>query len=433
MKYRDFAFLGLIGALFYLSKLWQGDLRGDSLFYAEIAREILKTKDVFTLHFAGSPYFNKPPFLFWLTALAYKIFGVNTFSAKIWSSLNAVLSGFALYLLANEIFDRKTALLSASILLLTRDFIKDNVALRMDSTLVLFIILYLFFLLKNKAIPSGVFLGFALLTKGLAGVIPILIALFSSIFLGKKFLKHTLVSIPLGLLIFSPWFLVELKLYGSTFIKIFLMKESIGRVLGTSFSFSKGKSYYLKNLLETYWPWFALLPVALYKLAKQGGKEQKGLILTWILVVAFSLLFPKPEYGRYLMPIYPAFALAIGYTLSTWLNGETVDRIRDRATPFLIFSFILVNILPIRLHREAYRDLRALKPAIEFLGGKLALYKPSHSRIYQATVFYIDPSVEVIKKPEGNKTILTEKKNLKELHGFNPYICYGRFCLLNPP
>ena len=433
MRYRDLVFLGVIGALFYLSKLWQGDLRGDSLFYAEIAREILKTKDFFTLHFAGSPYFNKPPLLFWLTALTYKVFGVNTFSAKIWSSLNAVLSGFALYFLARVLFDRKTALLSAAILLLTRDFIKDNVAFRMDSTLVLFTILYMLFLLKNRAALSGVSLGLALLTKGLAGFIPILIAVFSSIFLGRKFFRCTLISIPLGFLIFSPWFFVELKLYGDTFLRVFLMKESIGRVLGTSFSFSKGKIYYLKNLVETYWPWLALLPISLYKIAKGEEKEQKALIFTWILVVGVSLLFPKPEYGRYLMPIYPAFSLAIGYTLGTWLSEDTVNRIRDRTIPFFVFSFILLNILPVKLHREAYKDLRALKPAVEFLGGRPILYKPSNSRVYQATVFYIDPSVKVVKRPLNGKIILTEKKNLKELKGFNLYLCCGRFCLLTPP
>jgi len=51
--------------------------------YAQVSREIFESGDWINLSIAGDAYDQKPPLLFWIGAIAYKLFGVSQFSYKI--------------------------------------------------------------------------------------------------------------------------------------------------------------------------------------------------------------------------------------------------------------------------------------------------------------------------------------------------------------
>ena len=59
--------------------------------YAQIAREMLESGNYVTPFYNGMPYLEKPPLLFWLTALSYQLFGVSEFAARVVPSLSATL------------------------------------------------------------------------------------------------------------------------------------------------------------------------------------------------------------------------------------------------------------------------------------------------------------------------------------------------------
>ncbi len=421
--------LTVLGATVLLSKLWQGDMRGDSLLYAEVAKEILKTGDWLTMHFAYEPYFNKPPLLFWLTAINYKLFGVTSFSARFWSPFIAFLCGLALYLLASQVFDRKVAFLSAMILFMTRDFIKDNMGLRMDSTVILSIIAVLYFLLRGRGWKDGALagmaLGIGLLAKGLVALysLGILLGLAlvvdKGIFLSRAFLCYLLV----GCTLFGLWFLGEYIAAGETFVNTFLFKQALGRFTG-EFTYSKGKLYYLELLLKTYWPWLPLLPLGIYQVLRKASREQKALILSWVSVVALSLLFPQPEYGRYLMPLYPAFALAIGFFLSGLMKGETIDKLAKAALVGGTVAFFIINIFPLQLHKISYAKLRELKPLVDYHRAQglreVYVYRTRY-RTPHAVIFYLDVVPKALKSsadlPAHGLVIVESKRRGDLLRG----------------
>lgn len=399
--------LSVLGVTVFLSKLWQGDMRGDSLFYAEVAKEILKTGDWLTMHFAYKPYFNKPPLLFWLTALNYKLFGVTSFSARFWSPFIALLCGLALYLLASQIFDRKVAFLSTMILFMTRDFIKDNMGLRMDSAVILSIIAAPYFLLRGRGWKDGVLagmaLGIGLLAKGLVALYSVGILLCFALLVEREiiFSRAFLCYLIVGCTLFGLWFLGEYITAGETFFKTLLFKQTLGRFTG-EFTYSKGKLYYLKLLLKTYWPWLPLLPIGIYQVLRKASREQRALVLSWISVVAASLLFVQPEYGRYLMPLYPAFALAIGFFLGGLVKEEKIDKLAKVALVGGTVAFFIINIFPFQLHKISYAKLRELRPLVDYYVSKgfdnIHLYKP-RSRTYQAVLFYLDVVPKRLKSP----------------------------------
>ena len=98
-------------------------LDGDSAFYATIAKNIIHTNDWMTLRFINpTDIIDKPPLVMWITAISYKIFGVNEFAISLWQSILAVLIVIFTYLMGKEVFGRRGGLLSAIILMLSAQF-----------------------------------------------------------------------------------------------------------------------------------------------------------------------------------------------------------------------------------------------------------------------------------------------------------------------
>jgi hypothetical protein len=55
--------------------------------YSEIPREMLTDGDWVIPHLNGLDYIEKPPLQYWATALIYRLFGVNEFSARLYTAL----------------------------------------------------------------------------------------------------------------------------------------------------------------------------------------------------------------------------------------------------------------------------------------------------------------------------------------------------------
>src|SRR5258706_15128653 len=54
----------------------------DEARYAQVAREMLERGDWITPTLGGFNWFEKPPLLYWLEVVSYKVFGINEFSAR---------------------------------------------------------------------------------------------------------------------------------------------------------------------------------------------------------------------------------------------------------------------------------------------------------------------------------------------------------------
>ena len=62
----------------------------DEGLYGAIAREMVQRGDWVTPRFNGFPYLEKPPLLFWLTALTFRLFGPSEWAVRLWSVLPAL-------------------------------------------------------------------------------------------------------------------------------------------------------------------------------------------------------------------------------------------------------------------------------------------------------------------------------------------------------
>src|SRR5881296_2423901 len=90
--YRYLIMIGLISVIFLFYHLGEGSLADfDEAHYAQVSVELLSSDNWLDLHFNGDYWPVKPPLYFWVTAIVYKINGINEFSARFIPAVSNVL------------------------------------------------------------------------------------------------------------------------------------------------------------------------------------------------------------------------------------------------------------------------------------------------------------------------------------------------------
>ncbi len=103
--------------------------------YAEIPREMLQRGDWVTPRLDGEPYLEKPPLLYWLTAVSYRMFGVHDWAARLPPALAVHGSILLLYFFGRRIFGEKPAFRGALALSLAPGFVSVGRLLIIDGVL----------------------------------------------------------------------------------------------------------------------------------------------------------------------------------------------------------------------------------------------------------------------------------------------------------
>src|SRR5882724_8493821 len=75
----------VLGAAWFATLQTRPLLDPDEGRYAEIPREMLASGDWITPRFDGLKYFEKPPLQYWATAVAYRAFGLEQWSSRLWN------------------------------------------------------------------------------------------------------------------------------------------------------------------------------------------------------------------------------------------------------------------------------------------------------------------------------------------------------------
>src|SRR6185312_13285551 len=108
---------GFCGFLFFFGLAYFGLLGADEPRYAQVAREMLARHDWITPTLGGKPWLEKPVFYYWQTMVAYSVFGVSDWAARLPSAVDATLVVVAVYLFLRRFrpgFQLDGALMTAS-------------------------------------------------------------------------------------------------------------------------------------------------------------------------------------------------------------------------------------------------------------------------------------------------------------------------------
>ncbi len=320
--------LCLAFALFFLKlgdrALWSSD-EGR---YAEIPREMIERSDAVSPHLNHVPYFEKPPLVYWLTAVNFSLMGETEGAARFWPALLGVIGVVLVWLFACRWFDRETGFWSAWFLLTSIGYflVGRYLVLDMPFTVLLSAGLLCFlegFEGRNRLVLIAAYLliGLATLVKGVvACAFPFLIV---AVYLtwtrqwGRWRQTGILWGVPLVLAVNIPWF-VLISMKNPTFLQFFFIHEHLQRFL-THNAGRPGPIYYFFGIgMLFFFPWSLFVffigdRLCTYKSPVTMEDRRRLFLLIWLLVIFLFFSVSRSKLPPYILPVLPPLAILTGY------------------------------------------------------------------------------------------------------------------------
>ncbi len=143
--------------------------------YAQIPKEMLESGSWVVPTLMGQPYLDKPPLMYWLTALSYRAFGVSEESARLVPAVCVHLTILAVYLLGRRSLGERAAFWAAALLTAAPGYLGVARFLLLDGLLTFCVttsVLCGFEAVRTGTLKRGwwiaaaVFSGLGFLTKG---------------------------------------------------------------------------------------------------------------------------------------------------------------------------------------------------------------------------------------------------------------------------
>jgi len=322
--------LALAGTLF----LWRLGVPGlmdpDEGRYAEIAREMLASGNFITPQLNFLPYLEKPPLVYWLTALSLQVGGNTEAAARLVPALSALAGLGAVYWLANRLWDPDTALLAGLITATSSGYFLLGRILTLDMTLTCCLTwgLALTWVAWRHGSRCSLFwayvaLGLGVLAKGpVAVVLPALIFLTWLVLEGQwrqwRRLWHP-GGAALSLLLVLPWYLL-VAWQNPEFVRYFFWEEHVQRFLTPRIHAGQPVYFYLGVVLVGLLPWTFLLPWA-WSAAKAAETDSlaaadRRFLLVWFGVIFVFFSLARAKLFPYLLPGLPPLALLTARALA---------------------------------------------------------------------------------------------------------------------
>jgi len=400
-----FALAALATALL-AGRLAGGDLVGDPVIYAALAKAMLRRGDWGTLYLGGQPFFEKPPLVVWLTALSFGTFGVATWSARLVGAVPGVLSCLVLVGVA-----------AGAILALTPGFVRFANTLLLDPMMLLAALLGLLAVARawerggTGLWWAGAWFGVAFLAKGALALVAaaILPALWLVTPAGSRPRARALAAAGLAFLaVVVPWHVYELWRWDGAFVRGYLydVKEKMGT--------HPPLATYVRVLGLTTLPW---LPLAVIGGWRTWHAAERGfavrLLVVWTAVAYGVLLLAGKHSPRYLMLLHPALALWAALAVAPWLGRRLAPAIGVLAG----LAWLAVLVWPGSLHPAGTGEaVLTLAPALGPPDTPVIGFRLRHEGTRARFAYYLDRDVEtsddieaLAELPPGTPVVTAER------------------------
>jgi 4-amino-4-deoxy-L-arabinose transferase-like glycosyltransferase len=418
----------------------------DEPFYSQTCHEMVESGDWLTPKIYGQPQFEKPILYYWLVSASYKVFGENEFAGRIPSALPATLAVLALYGFARQVFNRRTAFLSALILATGLEYCLMARLMLTDIALALLLALSMFSLWFAIQKQSGfwmfcqlLFGGLAVLMKGPIGTLIPMMGVGLFLWRTGKGLPWRSAGCLAGLgawaLIVLPWYGLMFKWYPRMFWEDFFVRDNWLRLIRAEHPANNvcfGLPYYIAILLLGSIPWMPMVAAALGRARQDVRRDERMLFLwSWILTSWVFLTIAQSKLPSYIFYLFIPLALVAGVSLERLLSegfrskgeriavlvfgflqfaGVLVAPLTKEAKPFLIPCLMVAGCLGVALVLLWRNQLRSwvwatTMATVVLLAGALTVNTPEVEALSSAKPL----AREMLALRKGNEPLLASK------------------------
>jgi 4-amino-4-deoxy-L-arabinose transferase-like glycosyltransferase len=318
----------------------------DSSTYALLSKQMFQSGSYLQLYLNGVDYLDKPPLVFWLACLSYKIFGIHDWAYRLPSVLVLVLGLYSVYRYTKLFYTERAAKMAVLIMASCMATYVMTSDVRTDTMLTGWVMFSIWQLaefnrslkLKNILL-GGVGVGCAMMTKGPIGLI-IPVTAFAVEFAykreWKKFFRWqyvlailviAILLIPMSYGLYEQFDLHPEKVIydrtGTSGLRFFYWTQSFGRITGESSWNNNPDPFFLfHSFLWSFAPWCVFFIPALYTEVKNKIKNfKKPDSSETVTVAGFVLILIFLSRSKYQLPHY-SFAI---HPLAAILTAKYLD------------------------------------------------------------------------------------------------------------
>lgn len=332
--------------------------------YAEIAREMVVNHQYIVPHLDGVIYFEKPPMIYWLTALSLKTFGFNIWAARLPNPVLSIIGVWFIYVVCRVVYQKRRVSLWAALIAGTSIlYLGGGRYLNLDAGVALFLTVTLLSFWASRQyrqkswqaniwlLNAFIFSGLAVMTKGLIGIVfPMLIIGLWALIVGKYrlLLDYRLyLGLVVVLVISAPW-VIAVNNQHPEFFHYYVIVQQILRYATDEQGRQMSNFVYFGIFIISFFPWFGFLPQVfksvLTKLKTRKQHENEWFLFVWGMAILLFFAFSKSILMGYLIPVVIPFAILIARRIDRILNEPTLRKSTKASIMVALVFFILIAI-----------------------------------------------------------------------------------------
>ena len=320
---------GFCGFLFFFGLAYFGLIGADEPRYAQVAREMLARHDWITPTLAGQPWLEKPPLYYWQAMLAYSVFGVSDWAARLPSAFDATLMVLAIYFFLRRLrpglhLDGALMTASAAATIGFARAASTDMPLAAALTIAL-LAWYAWFETESRQYLAAFHLCLAFGTLAKGPVAPFLAALIIILFAfakGDASLILRTLWIP-GILLFCvvalPWY-IAVQIRNPQFLHVFILQHNLERFSSNLYHHRQPFWYYLPVALLGLVPWTVFTIDALVETVRAWWSERRQMfhsdalniyLVIWLVLPIMFFSLSQSKLPGYILPALPAGTLLL--------------------------------------------------------------------------------------------------------------------------
>ncbi|MDX8338411.1 glycosyltransferase family 39 protein [Draconibacterium sp. IB214405] len=358
MNDRRFYFAVIIPILLIIISALPVPLVVNAAKYAEVGREMLMNHDWINLTIGGDAYDQKPPMLFWIAAVTFKLFGLSIPAYKLAVLLFSFIGIYSTYRLAKLFYGKETGLLAAFFWITSLGFQHFNNDIHTDTLLANFVVFSVWQFsayLKNHRwknfLLGAVGVGLSMLAKGPVGVVIPAAAIGGSLLVHKQwkeiFNYRWLIALVIVGIMIVPAMAGLLNQFGLEGIKFYFWTNNVGRVTGSYHGSSTDYSFYLHTSLYVLLPWTIFMVYgfiqeirSLIGLRKNKTTDFEVVNIFAVVVYLGILSVAKQQNPHYMLSAVPfMYIISAKWTVRLF---SSADKSKARNTVAIINKVIAV-------------------------------------------------------------------------------------------